>query len=100
MQSSKAVSQSPLEKGRGWINGNSRRLSNLPGEVTYNVTKGVNLLGYYTFLGQLKFSTLPDALEYVESTGASPGVLSGKEYYAITRQEGLVSGQASFFSVK
>lgn len=96
--SAKAVIQNP--EGRGFLYGNTYRLSNLQGEVTYNVTLGHNKLGYYSFLGQLKFQTLEDAQEYVDSIGATPGVVTGKEYYAITRQEGCSSDLCSFFSVK
>ena len=96
--SAKAVTQNP--KGRGYLNGDMRRLSNLSGEVTYNVTLGINSLGYYSFIGQLKFKTLDDAQEYVDYIGATPGVVPEKEYYAITRQESCGSSHVSFHSVK
>jgi len=97
--SKKAIIQAP--EGRGFMNGNSMKISNHSGEITYNVALGKNTFSMgYEMLGQLKFATVEDAKEYVDVVGASEGVVEGKEYYAITKQDGCAFMSIGFYSVK
>lgn len=98
--SEKALNQNPEGRGFHFSNSGYKYLGNHSGEVTYNVSLGVNGFSGYTMLGHLKFSTLKDAREYVSSMGAVEGVTKGQEYYSITKQEGCAFSSIGFYSVK
>ena len=97
----KSLVQNP--QGRGYMNGNRLKLSNHSGEITYNVSLGINTLYNYTMLDQLKFATLEDAKEYVANIGATENTCItpfGKEYYAICQQDGCAFSTIGFYSIK
>lgn len=96
--SKKAIFQNP--EGRGWLNGDSRRLSNYDNETTFNVSLGKSYFNYYTFLGWLKFQSIEDALEYLEEVGATEGIIHDKEYYCLMKQEGCAFSNIKFYSIK
>jgi len=94
--SEKALIQNP--EGRGFM-----KLGNHSGEITYNVALGINNWGVYKMLGQLKFDTVEDAKDYVLELGATEMIMGqskGKEYYAITKQDGCAFMSIGFYSVK
>jgi hypothetical protein len=97
--SKKALIQNP--EGRGYMNGEQGRLSNHSGEVTFNVVLGINPpLSNYKFLGQLKFSNVVDAKEYLSELGATEGTEKNKEYFSLCKQDGCALSSLGFFIIK
>ena len=97
-ESLKAIIQDPTN--RGYSNGNQLVLGNHSGEITYNVSLGINEFLKYRMIGMLKFSTLEDAIEYVTELGATIGTIKNKEYYSIVKQEGCAFTTFNFYSIK
>ena len=80
------------------MNGNRIMLGNHPGEITFNVVRGVTGFYGYEMKGVLKFATVEDAMEYVDGVGACEGDINlGQEYYAITKQDGCSFNSIGFY---
>lgn len=106
---SKAIIQNENE-GRGFLNGNLKRLANHTNEITYNVSHGKSCLGEYTFFGWVKFATEQDAMDYLNELGAKKGIpsdwynkdgqINNKEYYTFMKQESCVFSEMQSYSIQ